>query len=260
MKALAAEVAAMSQVAFGLQSFPPNGKILYQLNRSLRISLWGFKKKRMYSWPLCKALVLKTHRIDPWSAICHEHLKWFLHGIRQSNCDELREMIMLPMRVKCRGPLQHTLMILQQLGFVQDAVDPWFFVLEEHGGYSLLTCDVQEFLHVVREAMKRRLLQEALTSKHVRPDIVGCDQADIVTTTQVLHAQHPLKSALICLIANGMWTGHRLAHTEHRESAVCLHCGHDREDTQHVLWDCPKWNNLRRAIPNQLRLRLLDLP
>ena len=55
------------------------------------------------------------------------------------------------------------------------------------------------------------------------------------------------KSLLRGLLVGAMWTAARVSGHGLRAIAACPHCGVAHEDEAHVLWDCPEWDDARRA-------------
>eukprot|EP00971_Amphidinium_carterae_P328935 6461089-Amphidinium_carterae.1 len=105
------------------------------------MSGWPFgaqaSRKRMYSWILTKALVCKTHRVDPWSALVYEHMRWTFKGLRDPACAEMLDVIHLPHRRRCRGPLQCTFDLLVVMRYVLTD-DPWIVITPQGQQHHLL--------------------------------------------------------------------------------------------------------------------------
>ena len=48
---------------------------------------------------------------------------------------------------------------------------------------------------------------------------------------------------------------HRLKYTKHTDSDICTHheCNGAKADTEHIFWDCSKWDHIRKPYMYQLK-------
>ena len=91
-------------------------------------------------------------------------------------------------------------------------------------------------------------LEHALSMKHLRdaiprrPNVQGIEDIDLVVTKR--HLRNPKFShrpELISLLTDGMWTAHRLVHTNHVQTSDCWWCHSPRQTPQHLFWECRVW-------------------
>eukprot|EP00971_Amphidinium_carterae_P157675 3125381-Amphidinium_carterae.1 len=139
--------------------------------------------------------------------------------------------------------------VLAKLNFVRVQDQRWGVRSPDGQLINLVQDRVPYILHLVRSAMRCHLLHEAIAKENTRPNLQGCVHCDVPVTVYALRAKGQLlRSELICLLCDGLWTASRLCHAGFCETDLCV-CGDVREDTEHVLWFCPLWHQFRNAWP-----------
>ena len=96
------------------------------------------------------------------------------------------------------------------------------------------------------------------TPRHERHRIHGSDK--LATTkamngTKIPPEQRNDPRELLC---GCVWTQKRQFDCHRADSLLCLFCGQEPEDEEHILWRCPRWETLRRerqAPSNRDRLK-----
>ena len=192
---------------------------------------------------------------DVRSALWYSHIMQMARGLAsQTNREAFQELSEAPARLRPRGPAQTLSTLLNELGATlsQDFV----FDFGIHGSAS--ASELKKLGHVVREALRHRLITQIVT-KRKNLNLDG-HQVDLNVTTRYYRSQIvKFRAGLVALLCDGVLTRERIAHMHEGNTTVCSFCGHPREDIEHVLWSCPRWDEYRRLGPDVTR-EILSLP
>ena len=236
-RSTAAEMAAFSQLAYGMLVHMPSRMALRPLDRFAKSLIWKGGKK-MHSWPLACAFVFRPHRMSAYHICVYQHLHFLIRSLSQGAL--MWSTWFPPERKKARGPLQ----VASEMPDLWDAPGPHPSVLSSPLE-SLRSETVQKgsFEHELRAAIRHDLIKTAAKN---RPALAGHQGIDLEVTSVPFQrkgcrdfAEH------ITMVTDGIWTGKRLCHAGHQDHPGCVHCPCDQEAAQRILWECPRWAALR---------------
>ena len=235
--------------AYGILGAPPSKLLIKQVDQHIREALW-YRQKSFHSWQMAAALVYSPHKISAWAIQLYRHLKGTTRALSRHTTQVQRELWNGPPPRQISGPIHTMQFFLRQLGVV---IAPDFLIYVEGQPFDLCNHS-REFLKIVPDLAARVLLREASLK---RAQFQDCVDADIVVAHRPFkNPSFPFCSELLCVIADGLWTGHRLQHAKHVPTPACWWCGFERQDAVHLYWHCPHWQAQRPAL-SQLHLQLI---
>ena len=112
--------------------------------------------------------------------------------------------------------------------------------------------DQKKFEHFIREQIRRRFFQQ-LEQKHSR--WTGVVDADLQATTKLLRSlepSSPYRNPLIRTLSDAHATPYRLFQIGIKATPHCPYCLHEKGCIQHIMWDCPRFAEIRRSWPQEL--------
>ena len=112
-----------------------------------------------------------------------------------------------------------------------------------------------KFEHFVRTLL-RQTLAEQLEQKHTKWTVLT--KVDIEVTTafvKSLQSDSLLRVPMIRMLADAHATPHKLHKMGIFPTPHCKFCFHERADFQHILWHCPRFQNIRDEWPSAMLLR-----
>ena len=124
-----------------------------------------------------------------------------------------------------------------------------------YGSISMQEADKGKFEHFIR-MLSRQKLAEQLEQKHVKWQ--GVSKLDLNTTTALvrnLQPDSPLRVPLLRMFAEAHATPYKLSKMGIFPTPHCKFCFHERADVQHILWHCPRFQQLREGWPIDMLLR-----
>ena len=124
-----------------------------------------------------------------------------------------------------------------------------------YGSISTQEPDKGKFEHFIRTLLRQKLAEQ-LEQKHVKWK--GITRLDLDTTTafvRKLQPDSPLKVPMIRMLADAHATPHKLNKMGIFPTPHCKFCFHERADFQHILWHCPRFQNLRNDWPTVMLMR-----
>ena len=86
----------------------------------------------------------------------------------------------------------------------------------------------------------------------------GVANADLHATTKLLRGlepSSPFRNPIIRLLSDAHATSHRLCHMRIKTTPHCQYCFNEDGTIQHILWDCPRFAELRKDWPQELSNR-----
>ena len=112
--------------------------------------------------------------------------------------------------------------------------------------------DKQKFEHFIREQIRRhfyRYLEQKHTKWH------GVAQAGLIATTKLLRGlepSSPYRNPIIRLLSDAHATTHRLCQMQIKATPHCQFCLMEDSTVQHIMWECPRFAELRKSWPVEL--------
>ena len=243
-KQRAVERAVSPLYAYGMHHCLPAQASLKQLSSETRASVWGRKRKVYHSWDMAKAILYRTHAIDPWSAVTYQHLMFVITGLQHREVKQsFYETHVMPERHRSRGPCQLFNQLLEQLACQHSREGILFPGMENPIPFE----EKAKLGHHLRACLRDRLVNSAcrkrknLALEGFRPNL---------EVTQKLYRRRFVqdRSGLVALLTDGVITAERSVHMN-SGSKQCPFCQAEVEDVEHVLWKCPKWTQYRKLSP-----------
>ena len=200
----------------------------------------------------------KTHVFDPDCAMIYHNLCFWnrLLCAQPHIKSELLQFLdrCLPVYKNLLGPvtlLQHD---IQELDCQLQLPD---FILNTKDGQqiSLQDTDKQKFSHFMRDLVRKTLARKLLAKHEKWTGVLRCD---INITTKLLRQMkpdNPYRNALVRLLTDAHNTPYRVYQMHKSHSPHCYHCLHEKGDIQHLLWSCPRFQDMRADWPVALQQR-----
>ena len=256
MRAVA--VAAMPQLTYGFQTRRVPVKVVHSLTVEVRRAIWQHRK-RMHSWLAAVLICYPMHQIHPPAAcLYYSHVMSVVRALRTQDPDtqfEHSQLMLAPLFPVSRGPIQTFRQQLLSVGFVLG--DAWDQVFFRGRALNLLTTPIKEFAHNVREALRDTGARDLAQTRTCYQDMESFD----LKTTAKLYREggDGFLSEVVVLLTNGLWTQQRGYRAQLIDSPNCPSCGVE-EDVEHVLWQCPLWNESRSMLPERCVLAGRESP
>ena len=221
-----------------------------QLVNAAMAVLWGPSRTRR-----CREIVLTLfapgHLVDPQQALTYRRLVAFHRMV--SLRPDLRDLLL---RVRARqGPaaLGPVGLVLDALRTLQWSWGSTWTVTTPGAAYDLLCVPSSEWAHAVRQAL--RLRQWCAASVRRTTDMPGIElgiDRDATSAGWNTATSSLVAGMIRSILAGEVWTQerlHRAAPTKHT-SPNCNYCANAVPETlQHLWWDCPGWDYVRRNHP-----------
>ena len=235
--------------AFGLHATLPPISNMKALASSVRAAVWGVNKKRYHSWPLACSVLYRAHMTDVKSALWYSHVMQMARGFcSQSNRDAYQQLQDTPARLRPRGPAQILDSILNSLGATLTQDHTFDFGPLGQARHS----ELKKLGHLVRDALRLQLFNSVSTKR--KNVCVGDYQVDLVVSSRYYRSKVvKFRAGLVALLCDGVLTQERIAHMHEGNTTVCTFCGAPKEDIEHVLWTCPRWEVFRTLGPDVVR-------
>ena len=200
----------------------------------------------------------KTHVFDPQCAMIFHNLR-FWRNVYVNHSYLLPQFFQcfensMPLNNALFGPvtvLQKDLAWLNCHLHARDAM----LVHPVYGSISMQEADKGKFEHFVRLLLRQKLAEQ-LEQKHVKWQ--GVSKLDLDTTTAFvrnLQPDSPLRVPMLRMFAEGHATPYKLNKMGILPTPHCKFCFHERADIQHLLWHCPRFQQLRESWPTAMLMR-----
>ena len=231
-------------------------KLVNSLRTAVVTALWGTKRRSR-----CREIVLtlfvKGHLVDPVQNASYQCLRQ-LRRMAEQRPEAFAELERVWQSYAnggeaCDGPVATVYSVLQAMGWHWQA--PTLFAREGRPHLSLLDGPESWWLHEIRQGLR---LAEWKKAGNRRSDMTGIETTagiDKLATTKAMNsAMIPpeQRNDLRELLCGCIWTQKRQFDCQSAESPMCLFCGEEPEDEEHMLWRCPRWERLRleKQAPN----------
>ena len=239
--------------AYGILGAPPSKLMVQQLDRHIKRAMWS-RQKAFHSWPMATALIYPPQQVGAWAMQVYCHLRGCLQAFSRRVTDVQTELWNGPPPIRPSGPIHTLHHFLRQMGCI---VLPNFWVNDGTQDIHLVH-SARSFLKQVPHLLTRTILR-SLVDK--RPQFRDYLRADILVTWRLLNnPRFQYFSELLCVITDGLWTGHRLVHTQHATTAACWWCGYERQDALHLYWHCPHWQAQQPALLPAHKRLIMESP
>ena len=158
----------------------------------------------------------------------------------------------------CDGLVATAHNILQGMGWHWQA--PRLFTRVGRPHLGLLDGPESWWLHEIRQGLRLAAWRKAGNRRHDMRGIESTAGIDKLATTETMNGTKippEQRNDLRELLCGCVWTQKRQFDCRRAESPLCLFCGEEPEDEEHILWRCPRWETLRcgkQAPSNRDRL------
>ena len=201
----------------------------------------------------------QTHHFDPESAMIHHNMRFWRQVFIQAPwlAQQLKDLLenSITPKLNLIGPLTVLQKDLEWLNcrFVPDADA----ICNDNNECVLFTePDKKKFEHFIREQIRKHFYQY-LEHKHSKWQ--GVAETDLHATTKLLRGLEPSSSyrnPIIRLLSDAHATSHRLCLMRIQAMPHCKYCLGDDSSISHVIWDCPRFAELRKVWPSELCNRI----
>ena len=236
---------AMPQLTYGYLTRDIPKATLKGLTAKVRKTVWG-GRKQFHNWQAAALCCYCYHRIHPEACSTYQNLMAITRALRSLNREELgwlSDLFQQPLHFgRTPGPIQQFQLHLAQLGFIP--IEQWRYAWGEQE-MDLVSSDLKRVGHVFREALRAQGLHQISRQRQRYRDAI---YTDIPTTSKLYRQKTPYASEVVTLVSDGLWTKDRQCRAGKVDNDLCDLCN-IREDLEHVLWICPRWERERAEIP-----------
>ena len=200
----------------------------------------------------------QTHLFDPESAMVYHNMRFWRQVFIQAPlmAQQLKEMIEQSTQPKhdLLGPMT---IFQRDMGWLNCRFSPDVDAISNEDNECILLTepDKKKFEHFIREQIRRHFYQH-LEQKHSKWQ--GVARTDLYATTKLLRGlepSSPYRNPIIRLLSDAHATSHRMCHMKIKATPHCQYCLNDDSTIQHVMWDCPRFAELRKDWPSELSNR-----
>ena len=200
----------------------------------------------------------QTHLFDPESAMVYHNMRFWRQVFIQAPllAQQLKDMIGQSTQSKhdLLGPVT---LFQRDMDWLNCRFSPDADAISNEANECILFTepDKKKFEHLIREQIRKHFYQY-LEQKH--PKWQGVAQTDLYATTKLLRGlepSSPYRNPLIRLLSDAHATPHRLCLMRIKATPHCQHCLHEDSSIQHIIWDCPRFAELRKSWPSELNNR-----
>ena len=200
----------------------------------------------------------RTHHFDPESAMVYHNMRFWRQVFVQAPwfAQQLKDLLdqSIPPKQDLLGPLT---LFQKDIAWLNCRFVPDSDALcsEDNDCILFTEPDKRKFEHFIREQIRKHFYKH-LEQKH--PKWQGVANADLHATTKLLRGlepSSPFRNPIIRLLSDAHATSHRLCHMRIKATPHCQYCLNDDGTIQHVLWDCPRFAELRKEWPLELNNR-----
>ena len=197
----------------------------------------------------------RTHQFDPESAMVYHNLTFWRRVYMQAPQIILQVKDFATHAMQCNRSLFGPYTILQRdVDWLDCELDIADGLLKhrEFGQISFYEPDKEKFAHFIRMLIRQRHFS-TLDAKHSKWQ--GIIHTDIEATTKLLRSlepSSPYKNPLYRLLSDAHATPYRLHKMNIKQTPHCQFCLHEVGNIQHIVWDCPRFANLRAHWPSEL--------
>lgn len=228
------------------------------LRTAVLANLWENKHRRCPEAAI--AICFQGHRHDPEMALVYNSFatirRFVQHPLARQQWLTTWRAVCFSGRSVGQGPVLEFRRRLHKLGW--QALSGLRFLTSSPFGnveIDLLETDKSQFLHVLRDSLRRMLIRRAAAR---RPDFESAELADYDVTRAVLTNRQffkwsTLRKSLHTLLSGAMVTQRVRMAQGKVDTAECPFCKTGDEDVAHVLWQCAAWQHLRDGL-NQFSL------
>ena len=229
-------IIALPRWAYGLSSRIPSPTRFQQLEQAFRRALWTPLKK-MHCWKAAVALAYDPHRHSALGGFIYGHWRTLLMAIRPSHADDFLKLWQSDHQF---GPIAVGRQLLGRIGYFWDQHT---LTTPSDCTWNLADIPREPFLKELQHALRRHYLAEALQK---RSHYEGIPEIDWKNTRRLLQKPHFMQvSALVTILADGLWTSPRLKHLGYCEDDRCQWCGCNPQTPGHIFWDCLRWSTFQ---------------
>ena len=197
----------------------------------------------------------QTHHFDPESAMVYHNMRFWRQVFIQAPwlAQQLKDLLELSVTPKqdLIGPLTVFQRDLEWLHcrFVPDSDA----ICNDSNECVLLTePDKKKFEHFIREQIRKHFYHY-LEHKHSKWQ--GVVETGLYATTRLLRGlepSSPYRNPIIRLLSDAHATSHRLCLMRIQATPHCKYCLNDDSSISHVMWDCPRFAEMRKSWPDEL--------
>ena len=248
---------------YGIQVAALPGNLLDSLRSVVTNAIWGDTRKLR-----CKELVLTLlvpgHLTDPMQYAIYHTLKMFRRMLKRR--PDLHDLIYAIWHAyqqqrtpQALGPIALVLRALHRLQWTWE--EPLFFSRAGRAPLTICGGDDQWWLHQLRDAIR---CSEWRIAGERRGDCEGMSclgGIDRKATTFLLNSGKLCArdlGAMRTIITGSLRTRKRLHDAGLADSPMCEFCGEGEETVEHLFWQCPCWDNIRRQFDDRPSARITD--
>ena len=197
----------------------------------------------------------KTHQFDPQCALVYHNLRFWRRVFLDQPAlrDEFLHLYndALPIKQYLYGPIN---IFQKDIEWIGCTFLPCAGIIQHPtlGQVSLFDPDKSNFEHHIPSILRAKLAAN-LEAKHVKWQ--GISDIDIDASTSLLREMEPscpIRVPLIRLLSDAHATQHRLHKMGVVATPHCPLCLHEDAHIMHIIWDCPRFDELRRDWPPAL--------
>ena len=237
-----------------MYGFPAGGytlRLINSLRTAVVAALWSTKRRSR-----CREIVLtlfaKGHLVDPLQNAAYQSLRQ-LRRMAEQRPEAFVELERVwhchaNGGAMCDGPVAVTHNILRWMGWHWQA--PGLFAREGQPHLGLLDGPESWWLHEIRQGLRLAERKKAGTRRRDMRGIESTAGVDKLATIKALNSTKlpPDRKKTTSVSFSAVASGHKKRQFDcHRaDSPMCLFCGEEPEDEDHMLWRCSQWETLRR--------------
>ena len=231
----------------------PKHKLTTCAPKSLRLQLFASVKPRRH----ILFFVEQTHLFDPESAMVYHNMRFWRQVFIQAPllAQQLKDMIeqSMPSKHDLLGPVT---LFQRDMDWLNCRFSPDVDAISNEANECILFTepDKKKFEHFIREQIRKHFYQY-LEQKH--PKWQGVAHTDLCATTKLLRGLEPSSPYRNppYSVTFRRATPHRLCLMRIKATPHCPYCLHEDSSIQHVIWDCPRFAELRKSWPSELNNR-----
>ena len=197
----------------------------------------------------------QTHHFDPESAMVYHNMRFWRQVFVQAPwfAQQLKDLLnqSIPPKQDLLGPLT---LFQKDIAWLDCRFIPDSDALcnEDNDCILFTEPDKRKFEHFIREQIRKHVYK-CLEQKHSK--LQGVANAALHATTKLLRGlepSSPFRNPIIRLLSDAHATPHRLCNMRIKATPHCQYCLNDDGTIQHILWDCPRFTELRKDWPPEL--------
>ena len=187
--------------------------------------------------------VAQPHLIDPYFKAATTHLMAVVQGIQRDHSGQLLDRLGDPSE----------LYLWTEGSWLRGTFGSWGLVSVRAGSGKLRALSVasrpprsKRSMHMLREAIRNVIVKRAENQRTHMQGLAGVDRRR--TARYTWKEGHHLRPWVVMLVTDAVWTQRKRFLAGFVPSPECPYCRGKEEDLRHLLYECPRWEQIRGAL------------